>query len=187
MSFNSTSALQTLKQLKEIGKNTMKGTDKDSFLRFAFCLITRYMGWVLFTSLQEWYVYTKHNYWYLKIRVSMGLVPAVTPRILCYFISFYESHHNIFSLGWHGEWGPFWAGWLWQQCFQQAHGRANPVLQGLAVNPAHSHPLWHRGTGLDISLAAGQDWSQGKLFHGDTYSESLRTFTVFWCYGDRVI
>lgn len=68
----------------------MKTTGNNSSLSFAFCLTSGYIGLVLFTSLQEWYVYTKHNYWKLLIatRVSVGLVPAVTPRILCYFINF---------------------------------------------------------------------------------------------------
>lgn len=91
----------------------------------------------------------------IAVKVSVGLVPAVTPRILCYFIYFYESCHKVFSSGWHGEQGAFWAGWKCQQCFQQAHagehlgehpGEQTPVLQGSTVNLAHSHPLWDRGT-----------------------------------------
>lgn len=39
----------------------------------------------------------------IAIRISVGLVPAVTPRILSYFIYFYGSCHKVFSSGWNGE------------------------------------------------------------------------------------
>lgn len=198
MSFNSTFILQTLKLFKDIGKNTMKATGKDSFLSFAFCLITGYTALILFTSLPEWCMYTKHDYWKLLIatRVSVGLVPALTPRILCYLISFYESCRGVFSSGWYGGRGAFWAGWFCSSVSSR-HAGEHPgehpgeqtlALQGLAKNPAHSHPLWDRGTVFrHLPCCRARLASRQVVPWKHLLRESLGTSAFLCCYQDHVI